>query len=151
MPCTDQNQKPMKKSNIYLLVMLAALALASCSPHGGRTIAMGIVQMPDSMLGETYFALVPNLDPKADPCEKWMRWEPWEVQDMYNITAKAGQTIDCMWISKCDFDTLGQLTLTGIRGKQKTYGDTLLLDGSHYVRGTDTRKTKAETETAAKR
>jgi len=114
---------------------LVLLMLSACGARTGRTVCTGKVIFPDSLAAQPYYALVPNLDKDRD-CEPWKRFEPWEDGDFYNIQARPGQTLHCMWLAKCGHDTLAQLTLKGIPGKQKLFNDTLVLDGSHYYRGT---------------
>jgi hypothetical protein len=123
-----------------IAILFAVIALTGCTAYRGSTIAMGHVVFPDTSMQQPYVALVPNLDDRSENCQRWMRWEPWELQDIYNIKAQPGETINCMWLSQCGQDTLARLTLTGIRGKQKTFNDTLILDGSHYYRGVKTEK-----------
>jgi hypothetical protein len=125
-----QIPKKMKTLNLFCLMAMVALA-AACTSQ--RTVVQGPVIFADSTMVQPYFALI--YFPENEDCEKWQRWEPWEDQDIYNIGVVRGQKVEAMWLAKCDFDTLATLTVIPIRGKQKVIQDTLVLDGSHYVKG----------------
>jgi hypothetical protein len=130
---------------VFIGYALGAIALliissmcSSCSPNLVRTVVMGPVVFADTSMAQPYYALVPNAD--TESCERWMRWDPWELQNNYNIAAEPGDTIEVMWVAKCDLDTLGRLTLVGHSENQRTYQDTIVLDGSHYFKGAQNEK-----------
>jgi len=127
----------MKKSNAFLLVLLAAFILGACSPNTQRTIAKGkVLHVGDP---QPYKVLIRDFDKKGNA--RWIRWTPWEMQDIYELRVMTNDQIQVVWISVCDGDTLATLTAYGNYNRQKIKKD-ILLDGSHYVRGVDPRRTE---------
>ena len=112
--------------------LLIAAVLIGCKPNLGRTIAQGDVMFPGKP--EPYTVKIKDYDKKGTP--RWIEWQPWELQNMYDVKVLTNDRIEAVWISKCDGDTLASATIYGDYGRKRIEQD-ILLDGSHYVLGSD--------------
>lgn len=121
-----QQIEPYVRTALIIMALAAAMVLFAVLSLQAQTIAGG-----DVLTDEPYEVYVTAIDQQGN--EQWVRWQPWEDLEFYNIRVEKNEVVQAMWISVCTGDTLGHAYFYGAPKRQKLYGHIVLNGGEFHI------------------
>lgn len=109
--------------------LLTTLALALIMTCQAQTKAKGKIEST-----EPYYAHILHFG--QDNTGEWIRWEPWEWLQEYDVKIEPGNRIRVMFISQCSGQVIARVNFTAGHAKEKINQD-IALDGSEYNIGSE--------------